>query len=258
MGIGVTFALGLAIAAQAVNANATEVTKPQTEAEAKCTADKNLCLLMTKTGEENTGTLMVKIKSGTGVSTAQIDIPSSLTDYDNVSFWPQIIPLGGQSALIGIIEHHSTMYSGGGGSSDQLHLFKIRYAGGVAQLGNSLSTLPMRASLFIRACFSEKEYIINGDACHDDYQYKATLTALQKSMSPDGWPTLKYTSIATTFPRTSRRSRDNSKDRHVRKADLITWKDPKCSYSRQLRYNAATQQYEMNQPAPECSDYTEI
>ena len=69
------------------------------------------------------------------------------------------------------------------------------------------------------------------------------------------WPTLTYRAVATTFPRTSRRSEDNSAGK-LKAADLVRAEDPACTYARTLRYNAATGRYEMDRPAPDCSDYT--
>ena len=66
---------------------------------------------------------------------------------------------------------------------------------------------------------------------------------------------LTYRSVATAYPRTSRRSQDNSELR-LQAADLVRETDPRCSYERTLRYNPATSRYEMDRPAPDCSDYT--
>ncbi len=267
MGIGVTLALAIALAAQVMDQPVPETMDPPIEAGATCTADKNLCLSMTQMGEENTDTLMVQITSDVGVGKTYIEMPASIKGtYDTMSVWPQVIALGknpkaapgSQSALIGIIGHRSSMYSGGGGGSKQLHLFRIRNTAGVARLEDELLSLPLHASLLIRACFSEEDYEKRREACHDEYDYDATLTVLQKDISTNDMPILEYKSTATAYPRTSRRSRDNSGGRRLRKADLVTWKDPQCSYSRTLRYNPATQKYEMNRPAPNCSDYIEI
>ena len=59
---------------------------------------------------------------------------------------------------------------------------------------------------------------------------------------------------AATFPRSSRRSEDNSAAR-LKRADLVRAPDPRCSYDRVLHYNPATSRYEMDRPAPDCSDY---
>ena len=69
------------------------------------------------------------------------------------------------------------------------------------------------------------------------------------------WPALTYRAAATSFPRTSRRSEDNSAGK-LKRADLVRAEDPACTYDRVLRYNPATSRYEMDRPAPECSDYT--
>jgi hypothetical protein len=68
-------------------------------------------------------------------------------------------------------------------------------------------------------------------------------------------PVLAYGAVATAYPRGARRSGDNSGLR-LKAGDLVHEKDPECSYDRTLRYNPATSRYEMDRPAPECSDYT--
>ena len=105
----------------------------------------------------------------------------------------------------------------------------------------------------IRACFSEQSVKDRREACHDDYNFTATLSG-----APDGTselPALTYRSVATAYPRTARRSADNGGLR-LKAADLVHEKDPLCSYERTLRYNPATSRYEMDRPAPDCSDYT--
>lgn len=262
--------------------NTTSSAQSEIGAEIVCTDDKKLCLTMTATGDVNTDILAVTITSNDGVANTNVTMPASITDYNSVSVWPQIIPLsvgardvqGSQSALIGIITHQSTMYSGGGGASDQLHLFRIRYEAGNVRLGDELAALTLRVSLLIRACFTEEDYNKSGEACHDDYQYNATLStvpkvahksapktaqkSLQNGESSGDWPALYYQSIATAYPRRSRRSKDNSTNRNLRKSDLVHWKNTKCSYTRTLRYNPVTKQYTPTRPEPDCRVWTEI
>jgi hypothetical protein len=42
----------------------------------------------------------------------------------------------------------------------------------------------------------------------------------------------------------------------LKRADLVRAPDRRCSYDRVLHYNPATSRYEMDRPAPDCSDYT--
>ena len=39
-------------------------------------------------------------------------------------------------------------------------------------------------------------------------------------------------------------------------AEGSRWRDPECSYTRTLRYNPASERYEMDRVAPDCSSYT--
>jgi len=105
----------------------------------------------------------------------------------------------------------------------------------------------------IRACFSEKDMKDRLEACHDEYDFGATLAAAPAGA--DAFPTLSYRAVATAFPRTSRRSTDNS-EKPLERADLVRAQDPACTYDRILRYDPATARYEMDRPAPDCSDYT--
>jgi hypothetical protein len=62
--------------------------------------------------------------------------------------------------------------------------------------------------------------------------------------------------VATAYPRTARRTRDSNEAAPLAAADLTIWRDPECSYTRMLHFNPATERYEMDRPAPDCSAYT--
>jgi hypothetical protein len=106
----------------------------------------------------------------------------------------------------------------------------------------------------IRACFGADDIARRRGECHDVYRYTPRL-----AISPDGdeqYPALSYTSAATAFPRTARRGEDSAAAPPLTAADLSEWRDPECSYTRTLRYNPATERYEMDRIAPDCSSYT--
>lgn len=109
------------------------------------------------------------------------------------------------------------------------------------------------SSLMIRACFSEDDMKLRRGACHDEYGFTGTLAAGTPGAAE--LPTLICRSVATAYPQTSRRMSDNG-GAPLKKSDLVKWQDPECSYERVLRYNPATSRYEMDRPAPDCSDYT--
>src|SRR3546814_14375342 len=119
------------------------------------------------------------------------------------------------------------MYSGGGGVASQLHLLERNGAPGAATLGGEALVVPWEGSQLIRACFSEADSKTRLDACHDEYDFGATLAAAPADGA--AFPTLRYRAVATAFPRTSRRSQDNSATPLTR-ADLIRAPHPARPY----------------------------
>lgn len=143
-------------------------------------------------------------------------------------------------------------YSGGGGSATRLHLYEL-VLGADPRLGTELLDVDWDSSLLIRACFSEQDARDRLDACQDEYDFRAELSAAPPTEG-SRFPVLTYRAVATAFPRTSRRSQDNSAVK-LKHADLVRAEDPGCTYRRTLRYNPATLRYEMDRPPPDCSDY---
>src|SRR3546814_878124 len=134
------------------------------------------------------------------------DVCSS--DLETVNLWPHLIAgaqdSGAPRYLVGILTGQSSMYSGGGGSASQLHLLELDGAPAAPALGGEVLVVPWEASLMIRACFSEEDMKDRLEACHDEYDFGATLAVA--SMGGGAFPTLSYRVVATAFPRTSRRS----------------------------------------------------
>lgn len=221
----------------------------------QCLPDRSLCLDIpaVEDGEADAAVLRV---SSPGAETASLPLPD-LGETETVKLWPHLIAGAQDSAapryLLGILTGQSSMYSGGGGSASQLHLLELDGAPAAPALGGEVLVVPWEASLMIRACFSEEDMKDRLEACHDEYDFGATLAVA--SMGGGAFPTLSYRAVATAFPRTSRRSTDNS-EKPLTRADLVRAQDPACTYGRALRYDAATARYEMDRPAPDCSDYT--
>ena len=69
-------------------------------------------------------------------------------------------------------------------------------------------------------------------------------------------PDLTYRTIATAYPGFAQRNADSLERGRLRQSDLVRRNDPARSYARTLRFNPASERYEMNEPAPECSGYT--
>ncbi len=223
----------------------------------QCLPDKSLCLDLPAVAEAGGS---VKAASPSGEAN-DLSLPFVPNDGETLSLWPHLIAVPthegaapeSRQYLMGVIATQSAMYSGGGGSGSRLHLLSLDTTPSSTRLGDEVLDVVWDSSLMIRACFSEADIKDRREACHDEYSFTGTLAG--RSAEAGEWPVLTYRSVATAYPRTSRRSQDNSELR-LTAADLVRETDPACSYERTLRYNPATSRYEMDRPAPDCSDYT--
>lgn len=163
--------------------------------------------------------------------------------------WPMLIYFEG-GILAGVETSVQAMYSGGGGSAITLHL--IAFLPG--QPPFEVLDVPEKASVMIRACFSERDEKKRAGACHDEYIFDATIAPAGTS---DGMPVLRYRSKATSFPGHVSRSKDSLAGRPLRKRDIVTVIDSKCSYQRWYRFDPKARSYIPDVPPPDCSDYTE-
>jgi len=257
----------IAAAQPAVVADPAVIALVAGEGDAQCLPDRSLCLEMPGGDDGSSRQLLISssVSGDAGASGEAGKVSLSLpygSDGQALSLWPNLIPVPRVSEdgaplpseyLVGVIEEVRAMYSGGGGSGGRLHLLRLGAAPDAIGLDDEVLDVVWDSSLLIRACFSEKDMEDRLGACHDDYGFKATLTAAPH----DGGelPALTYRSFATAYPQTSRRTEDNSGQK-LKKSDLAQWSDPECSYTRTLRYNPATSRYEMDRPAPDCSSYT--
>lgn len=229
------------------------------EGDRKCLPDKSLCLDVRGGAETGDGGLVLTAPQTDNAD--DLALPYSSGDGQTLSLWPHLIGLpsaegaaaDSRQYLMGVIVGTSTMYSGGGGNGSRLHLLRLDTTPSNTRLGDEVLDVVWDSSLMIRACFSEQDMKDRREACHDDYNFTGALSAGPAEAGE--LPALTYRAVATTYPRTSRRSEDNSGLR-LKAADLVHAKDPECSYERTLRYNPATSRYEMDRPAPDCSDYT--
>lgn len=226
------------------------------EGASQCLPDHSLCLEVPPVDGGDAGEAVLRVISA-GAAPASLPLPE-FAAAETVALWPMLIrgrdEGGAPRYLVGVLSGQTSIYSGGGGSASQLHLLELGAAPGAARLGGEAIELPWDGSLMIRACFSEADRKDRMEACHDEYEFGAELTA---AASPGDavFPTLRYRTVATAFPRTSRRSDDNSGTK-LKRADLVRAEDPACTYDRELRYDAATGHYDLDRPLPDCSDYT--
>lgn len=177
-------------------------------------------------------------------------------DSATLSIWPQIVLLapdetGRRAALVGVETRISTGYSGGGASATRLSLIRVDIMGS-PPMGEVLD-LPLEGSAMIRACFGEKDMKQRAGACHDEYKFIGKLELAE----PQGrHPAFTFTTRAETYPGKVSRNADSLSAPPLTKKDLIWSVDPLCSYRRTIRFNPATDRYEFDTPAPDCSEFT--
>lgn len=231
-----------------------------------CSSGYGDCLRIDR-GEDGTAGLGVFDMDAAATAIAATPLPAAIaTDVDGaeISVWDRAIRLRNPATasgdarvyLIGIIRLRRVGYSGGGAGAERLHLFPLTIAGGDAALGPEIVSLPWASSAMIRACFDERDAQHRRGACHDQYEFTPTLALAGGEPANGAWPDLTYATTATAYPRTARQDRDSADQPPLTQADLTLWRDPECSYTRTLRHNPATERYEMDRPAPDCSDYT--
>lgn len=165
--------------------------------------------------------------------------------------WTGLVRLPDGGVLAGVKVETSSMYSGGGGQATELRLYRLDANGDAG--ATPVLTVPIRAELTIRACFGEEDMTQRAGACHDEYGFEATLTATGEATD---MPVLGYVTTATAYPRGVSRSEDSLEKPPLTAADLVTERDPKCSFSRRFTFDAAAGEYRPDRKLPDCQDYT--
>ena len=160
------------------------------------------------------------------------------------------LPDGG--ALAGVRVETRSLYSGGGGQATALRLYRLDVHGDAAS--TPVLSVPLQASLTIRACFGEEDMAQRAGACHGEYNFEGVLTV--EAAVGEGLPVLAYVTTATAYPRGVSRSEDSLEKPPLKPADLITVRDPKCSFTRRFTFDAAAGEYRPDRKLPDCSDYT--
>ena len=179
----------------------------------------------------------------------QLTALSSADSESPPELWPQLIRFEG-GILAGVRTQVVTGYSGGGASATTLHLIAFQ----PGQPPFEVLSVPEHANVMIRACFSERDMEQRAGACHDEYNFEATLVPIGSSAA--GMPVLRYRSTATSFPGPVSRYRDSLAARPLRKSDIVTVTNSRCSYERLYRFAQESRAYVPDTPLPECSDYT--
>jgi hypothetical protein len=127
--------------------------------------------------------------------------------------------------------------------------------GGETTFSNVLS-VPLSGSAMIRACFSDEDVEKRAGACHDEYNFSATL-ALHDATVPNDLPEFRYETEATRFPGPVSRRADSLANPPLKDEDLVTVTDEECTYHRILRFDPAIARYEFDLPVPDCSEFTQ-
>lgn len=231
-----------------------------------CSQDRRWCAQIRS--DAQAGTQLLEVFDQTTPpkdrATWRYELPKG-DDQESLDLWPRIVRMqtdggpehGKRSAMIGVVMHRQTSYSGGWADADHLVLIRIDAGPGSEATFAEMFTLPLEGSSTIRACFSEEDMEQRAGACHDEYRFSATL-ALHDAKVPAGLPEFTYETEATSFPGHVSRSADSLANAPLKESDLVTVTDEKCSYRRILRFNRALGRYEPDSPLPDCSDFTEL
>lgn len=214
-----------------------------------CTSDGAWCVGLTKDTGDDGEPIVRPILRAVGALPTQADSGGAAA-VEYFQPWTGLVRLPDGGVLAGVKVETSSMYSGGGGQATELRLYRLDANGDAGE--TPVLAVPIRAELTIRACFSEDDMTQRAGACHDEYTFAATLTATGEGEMP----VLDYATTATAYPRGVSRSEDSLEKPALKPADLVTVRDPKCSFSRRFTFDAATGQYLPDRKLPDCSDYT--
>jgi hypothetical protein len=206
-----------------------------------CTTDASICVDVSDPG------VLTIARDGKDIANWSPD-----TDSGDLSLapMPALFRLRDGRLLVGVLATRQSSYSGGGGSATE-HMLALVEPGKESKL---VLRVPEGGSLMIRACFDEKDFKHRAGACHDEYRFDGAL-AIAPSAA-DGPPTLRFKMTASHYPRGVSREGDSLTLPPLRKADLTWQDDPRCTYRRVFRFDAASAQYLPDAALPECSDYT--
>lgn len=210
---------------------------------AVCTADRIWCV----TPGEGRATVRHRDAGDVG----SLVLETNEDERIESALWRSIVrtrePGRGEVVLLGVARTQRTAYSGGGGSVTTLTLFELRP--NANEKPRAVLDAPLDSNFLIRACFTRADKRQRRGACHDEYRYRASLTAL-----PQG--TLVYKARADSFPGRRQRFDDSAREGQLRKADIYRAVDRRCTFSRELVRSAGA--FEWSAPLPDCPDYLEL
>ena len=214
-----------------------------------CTADRVWCVTETR------GSAAVRHRSAGPV--ASLVLESNEDERIESALWRSIVRMGesggSESVLIGIARTQREAYSGGGGSVTTLTLFEVRADANAKP--RAVLEAPLQSSFLIRACFTHADERRRRGACHDEYRYRASLTA---ASSGPGDVRLVYKARADSYPGRRNRFDGSNTDGQLRKTDLYRAVDRRCTFKRDLVRNAGTGALEWKAPPPNCPEYLDL
>lgn len=230
--------------------------RPTDADEKRCTADKQVCIQVVRQGGDSAPEIEVE-RTGDNASTYRFarSEEEDTSQASDVTLWPHLLRLANNTGaiVIGVEVNTHAGYSGGGGSASELRLFEIARDKSTFREREVLS-VPVAGSLMIRACFSEEDQRRRLDACHDEYEFGATLRLDEGVKS--GLPRLVYQTLATSFPGKVSRFKDSLAGPPLRERDLVTVANARCSYKRIFRFEADKNVFTPDHPLPDCSEFT--
>jgi hypothetical protein len=259
---------GLVLAVMMASAAAAQSPPPRLEAFAvvppnrpdappmHCTPDERWCAQISRDVDTDESTLYVFAGHPREPTRPVLShpLPAPVSD-EKFSLWPKVVRLAGPQGgmLLGVETRLTVGYSGGGGSSSDLLLLRLTVKSADELSAASVLSVPLAGSQMIRACFGEKDERARRGACHDEYEFAATLSLAPATGEADDPPPLVYETVATTYPGDVSRDADSTQRPPLRQSDLVRVRDPACSYRRLMRFDGAV--YVPDSPLPDCSQY---
>lgn len=214
-----------------------------------CTADRVWCVTQTQ------GSATVRHRNAGPI--ASLVLESNEDQRIESALWRAIVrvkaPGHGESVLLGVARTQREAYSGGGGFVTTLTLFEVRPDASAKP--RAAVEVPLESGFLIRACFAPADERRRRGACHDEYRFRAWLTAAPRR---PGDVRLVYNARADSYPGRRNRFEDSTTEGQLRKADLYRAVDRRCTFTRNLVRNTGTGALEWNAPPPDCLEYLQL
>lgn len=242
-----TLALGLVSTASQADTRIDALLNQRSNAARTCTADRVWCI----DRDKDSATVLL-LDKGKYVPASKLPLQQNEDERIESEPWKSVIRIAEPDiALIGVVLTQREAYSGGGGSVSHLRLYEVGTAGSAEP--KPVLDAPLGSSFMIRACFTKDDEHSRRGACHDEYNFRATISVLPNKDKRE--VTLLYRTRADSFPGKRNRHDDSSAAPPLRKKDMYRAVDPACSVERTLTRNPTTGAFSWNRVLPPCPDY---